>query len=479
MSSLGQGDIILLHDGGGNRAQTVAALPAVVHALRHAHYRIVSVPQLAGVSPAAAMPAVTGGQLWLSRAVAWTAVTWFVGVRWVAMFGIGLIALLLARAVALTALAWRDRRSPETPAAGPTPWVTVLVPAYNEVDVIGATLDSLQAQVGVDAEIIVIDDGSRDGTAEAATRPGVRVITQANAGKWAALNRGVMNARGDVVVAVDADTILDPDAVRLLARWFADPAIGAVSGTAKVGNRRTLTTLWQHVEYVTSFNLDRRAYARLNAITVVPGALGAWRRQAVIDVGGYSGRTLAEDAELTISLRRAGWRIAYEPGAVAWTEAPESLRALARQRLRWTYGTLQVLWLNRGAVFRPREGALGSVALPFAWLYQIVLSPLAPLIDVIVLVAALTGGFTLALEWFAVATCAEMALAALAFRWEGERVWPVLTLPLQRVVHRQVMYWTVLRSLWRAARGGRFGWGKLARTGTVQACRPAGPSAHH
>jgi peptidoglycan-N-acetylglucosamine deacetylase len=353
----------------------------------------------------------------------------------------------------------------------------VLVPAHNEEATIGKTLDSLLAQEGVRPEVIVIDDGSSDRTAVVAERAGVRVLRQANAGKWAALNRGLAAAAEGVVVAIDADTVLDRHAVSRLARWFTEPDVGAVSGTAKVGNRHTLLTTWQHVEYVTGFNIDRRAYATLNAITVVPGAIGAWRRSALLAVGGYSGRTLAEDCDLTIMLRRAGWRIAYEPDAVAWTEAPETIRGLSRQRLRWTFGTFQVLWLNRGALFRRREGALGWVALPFAWLYQVVLSPLAPAVDLIVLLALLSGGWTLALTWFAIATGAEMALSFLAFRMEGERAWPVLTLPVQRFVYRQLMYWTVLRALGRAIRGSRLSWGKLARTGSVRAPGVSRPPA--
>ncbi|HJZ61843.1 MAG TPA: glycosyltransferase [Miltoncostaeaceae bacterium] len=469
LAEASHGDVVLLHDGGGNRAETVAAVPRIVRALRARGYRIVSVPDLLGVSRDAVMPPEQGIALWRSRVVAWTLIAWFLAVKWVVRIGISVLALLALRTLVIVALALWHRRSRPAPRPGPAPATTVLVPAYNEEATIGTTLDSLLAQVGGRPEVIVIDDGSTDRTAEVAERAGVRVLRQANSGKWAALNRGVAAARDGVVVAIDADTVLDPHAVARLARWFTEPDVGAVSGTAKVGNRHTLLTTWQHVEYVTGFNLDRRAYAKLNAITVVPGAIGAWRRSALLAVGGYSGRTLAEDCDLTITLRRAGWRIAYEPDAVAWTEAPEALRGLARQRLRWTFGTFQVLWLNRGALFRRRDGALGWLALPFAWLYQVVLSPLAPAVDLIVLLALVSGGWTLALTWFAIATGAEMALSVVAFRMEGERAWPVLTLPLQRFAYRQLMYWTVLRALGRALRGSRLGWGKLARTGSVRA----------
>src|SRR5262249_47217269 len=255
-----------------------------------------------GVSRDAVMPPEQGIALWRSRVVAWTLIAWFLAVKWVVRIGISVLALLALRTLVIVALALWHRRSRAAPRPGPAPAPTVLVPAYNEEATIGTTLDSLLAQVGGRPEVIVIDDGSTDRTAEVAERAGVRVLRQANSGKWAALNRGVAAARDGVVVAIDADTVLDPHAVARLARWFTEPDFGAVSGTAKVGNRHTLLTTWQHVEYVTGFNLDRRAYAKLNAITVVPGAIGAWRRSALLAVGGYSGRTLAEDCDLTITL---------------------------------------------------------------------------------------------------------------------------------------------------------------------------------
>ena len=432
-----------------------------------------------GVAATATSVPEHGSQLALDRLVAWSAEIWFQGLGWLATIGITLLTLLALRAAVIGVLAVRHHRRGATPLPGPMPQITVLVPAFNEAGVVGRTIDSLRAQVDAQglplaAEILVIDDGSSDHTAAVAEGEGVRVIRQDNAGKWAALNRGLMAATGEVVVAIDADTVLDAHSVELLCRWFADPQIGAMSGTAKVGNRHTLVTLWQHIEYVTGFNIDRRAYCDMNAITVVPGAIGAWRRSAVIPLGGYSGRTLAEDCDLTIAVVRAGWRVGYEPAAVAWTEAPETMRGLAKQRLRWAFGTLQAMWLHRGALLRRREGALGMIALPFAWLYQVVMSPLAPVIDVIVAVAVLTGGWTTALWWYGATTAIEMAVAWLAFRMEGEPAWPVLALPLQRFCYRQLMYWVVVRALVRALRGQIMGWGKLVRTGNVRITTPRG-----
>ncbi len=469
LTGLRSGNIILFHDAGGDRSQTVAALPAVVHALRARGFRIVPVSALAGVSPLAVMPRVTGAALWLSRAVAWVAIAWFWLVRWIAVIGIGLLILLSIRAVMLIAFALRNRYRPRALPVGPLAPITVVVPAHNEEAVITRTIESLLAQRGVSLEIVVVDDGSADRTAEVARATGVRVISQVNQGKWAALNEGFREATHGWVVAIDADTILHPEAIQRLVRPLIDSRVGAVAGTAKVGNRHTLVTLWQHIEYVTGFNIDRRAHSEMNAVLVIPGAIGAWRREAVLGVGGYSGRSLAEDCDLTVKIQRAGWSTAFVPDAVAWTEAPESARALCKQRLRWNFGTLQVLWANRDALFRRHAGALGSFTLPFAWLYQIVLSLLAPLIDVLVVVSALTGGLSVVLIWFALATGLEMLCALLAFHMEGESAWPVLAMPLARFVYRQLMYWTVVRSLIAAVRGRRMSWGTLARSGSVRA----------
>src|SRR5439155_14156658 len=200
-------------------------------------------------------------------------------------------------------------------------------------------------------------------------------------GKSAALNLGLRHAEGEIVVALDADTLFARQTVGALARRFYDPRVGAVAGNAKVGNRINLVTRWQALEYVTSQNLDRRAFSLLDCITVVPGAVGAWRRTVVHQVGGFREDTLAEDQDLTLAVRRAGYSVAYADGAVALTEAPDTLRALARQRFRWSFGTLQCAWKHRATLFRRHYGTLGWIAMPNVWLFQLLLPALSPLAD--------------------------------------------------------------------------------------------------
>jgi cellulose synthase/poly-beta-1,6-N-acetylglucosamine synthase-like glycosyltransferase len=256
-----------------------------------------------------------------------------------ALFSIAIV-LGMARSLSLTALALRSRAA-DAPPYAPGALISVLIPAFNEARVIAVSVRRVLASRHAAIEVIVIDDGSSDATSAIVARgfaedDRVKLLTLANGGKARALNQGLMRATGAIVVALDADTQFEPETIARLARWFGDPAIGAVAGSAKVGNRVNLVTRWQAIEYVTAQNLERRALASLGAIMVVPGAVGAWRRAALDEVGGFPEDTLAEDQDLTIAIQRAGWRVANDAEAIAWTEAPQGFRALAKQRFRWS-----------------------------------------------------------------------------------------------------------------------------------------------
>src|SRR6201999_1351372 len=246
-------------------------------------------------------------------------------------------------------------------------------------------------------EVLVIDDGSADRTAEVVRRrfesePRVTLISIPNGGKANALNTALRQAAGAVVVALDADTQFNRDTIARLVRWFVDPEIGAVAGNAKVGNRINMITRWQALEYIVAQNLERRALAALGTLTVIPGAVGAWRKSVLLELGGFRSDTLAEDQDLTIAVQRAGYGVMFDSSAIAWTEAPATVSGLAKQRFRWAYGTLQCLWKYRGMTFNPRYGELGMVALPQVWLFQILLTTLAPVADLL-LVWQLVGEY--------------------------------------------------------------------------------------
>src|ERR1700738_129117 len=196
----------------------------------------------------------------------------------------------------------------------------------------------------------------------------------------------------DIVVTIDADTEIEPDAISKLLRHFSNPKIGAVAGNVKVGNRSRWLTRWQALEYITSQNMEKRAFDLLNCITVVPGALGAWRKEAIEAAGGITADTVAEDADLTIAIRRLGWHVDYEEEAIAWTEAPETPGMLIRQRFRWTFGTLQSFWKHSDTLFRPKYGTLGWIALPNIFVFQLALPLISPVIDLLFLGSVIAWG---------------------------------------------------------------------------------------
>jgi cellulose synthase/poly-beta-1,6-N-acetylglucosamine synthase-like glycosyltransferase/peptidoglycan/xylan/chitin deacetylase (PgdA/CDA1 family)/spore germination protein YaaH len=489
-----RGQIVLLHDGGGDRRQTVEALPRIIHELRARGYQFTTVSQLAGLTRDQAMPPVPPENRFYNKADAVTFYSLFTAGRvlhWIFLTG---IVLGLARMLFIGALAFaqwlRTRRRERTHAgANYEPFVSIIVPAYKEEKVIARTIESLLDSTYRKFEVIVVDDGSPDRTSEVVREhfsrdERVRLFTKTNAGKAAALNYGLHHATGEIIVALDADTIFPPEALSALAHRFYDPHIGAVAGNAKVGNRINVVTRWQALEYITSQNLDRRAFASLNCITVVPGAVGAWRRELLESAGGFASDTLAEDQDLTIKVRRLGYKIGYEEKAIAWTEAPDTLRALAKQRFRWAYGTLQCMWKHRSALFRPRYGTLAFLGMPNVWIFQILFPLISPVMD-LMLVWSLLSALLERLEhpaeyaitnlrqvlfYYALFLAVDWLAAAFAFLLERRERWRLLWwLLLQRFCYRQVMYYVMVKSVAVAVRGALVGWGKLERKATVQA----------
>ncbi|MCO1595650.1 bifunctional polysaccharide deacetylase/glycosyltransferase family 2 protein [Micromonospora sp. RHAY321] len=475
----GQGAVVLMHDGGGDRAQTVAALDRLLPALTGQGYRFTTISTGIDASPSM-VPAGAGSRL-SGTALRWTQT----GARWSA----GVMNALLAIALVLGVLRLvvqvicaqrhvrrvrrprRDRPEVRVP-------VSVIVPAYNEAANIAATVRSLVASAYPALEVIVVDDGSDDGTADIVERMrlrGVRVIRQANAGKPAALNTGIRAARANLLVLVDGDTVFQPDTVHRLVQGFADPTVGAISGNTKVANRRRLLGRWQHLEYVIGFNLDRRMYDVLECMPTIPGAIGAFRREVLLRVGGVPADTLAEDTDLTMKVLRAGWRVVYEESAIAWTEAPSSLRQLWRQRYRWCYGTMQAMWKHRHALRESGAGGkLGRRGLPYLTVFQIVLPLTAPAVDVFAVYGLLFLPWsTLALAWAGLLLL-QAATAGYALRLDRERYGPLWALPFQQLVYRQLMYLVVVQSVVTALVGNRLRWQRMVRTGEAAALVGAG-----
>ena len=482
------GQIVLMHDSGGDRSQTVKLLPILIDRLRAEGYNFVPV-SAAGFSRDKVMPPLSPTlALYADRVV-------FLTLSYLGQFlyycFIGAIVLGIARMLVLCGLAittWLKRPHSVPPPAAGGPTVTVLIPAFNEEKVIVTTIERILASTYRDLEVLVIDDGSADHTAyiarsHFARERRVSVISIPNGGKANALNIGLSHAHGDVVVALDADTQFDSDTISRLVRWFADPKVGAVAGNAKVGNRINMITRWQALEYIVAQNLERRALSALDTLTVVPGAVGAWRRQALEEMGGFPADTLAEDQDLTIAIQTRGYRVLFDSTAIAWTEAPATFRGLGKQRFRWAYGTLQCLWKYRRITFNPRYGQLGMIALPQVWLFQILLTMLAPVADLLLVWQLVSEWLSYAQHgaefssgdlrtigvYYCVFIVVDMMSAMVGFAMERRENWNLLWwLLLQRFGYRQLMYYVVVRSIRTALRGPFVGWGKLERHGTVK-----------
>ncbi|MFF5230200.1 bifunctional polysaccharide deacetylase/glycosyltransferase family 2 protein [Dactylosporangium sp. NPDC000521] len=486
------GAIVPMHDGGGDRAQTVAALDKFIPLMQRRGYTFTTVSEglartLAGQAVVVEAPAgAVDKRRAFALATAVVLADWVAATLRVLFLVAGL--LTIARTVALFVLAGRHarRRRAASWRWGPPVLlpVSVIVPAYNEKEGIEAAVRSL---AGGDhpggIEVVVVDDGSTDDTAalvEALRLPNVRVVRVPNGGKPNALNVGVAMAQHDLIVMVDGDTVFEPDSIRHLVQPFADPSVGAVAGNVKVGNRRSIVARWQHIEYVIGFNLDRRLYDILRCMPTIPGAIGAFRREALQDIGGISHDTLAEDTDATMALCRTGWRVVYEERARAWTEAPATLRQLWLQRYRWSYGTMQAMWKHRRSIVdRGPSGRFGRVGLPFIAFFGIALPLLAPLIDILLVYGLCFSSWMVTTGAWLVMFAMQVLTAVVAFRLDKEKLRVLWVLPLQQIVYRQLMYLVLLQSLGTALTGARLRWHKLHRAGSAAAAAPAPAVSPH
>jgi cellulose synthase/poly-beta-1,6-N-acetylglucosamine synthase-like glycosyltransferase len=495
--------VILFHDAGGDRAQTVEALRTFIPAMKARGYRFTTVTEglnvglseqalvAARLEKSNAQAAVVPGQLdlnapaaaadkWRGSALFWTVRVADGLVYLIAGLFVLVGALTVARTALLLILATRHarQRRKRSWSWGPpvTEPVSVIVPAYNEKEGIEAAVRSLAGGDHPEIEVVVVDDGSTDGTAVLAERlnlPNVRVIRVPNGGKANALNTGIALAKHDLIVTVDGDTILEPDSIRMLVQPFARPRVGAVAGNVKVGNRKSMVATWQHIEYVIGFNLDRRLYEVLNCMPTVPGAIGAFRRAALAEVGGISDETLAEDTDVTMAMCRAGWRVVYEERAKAWTEAPTTLEQLYRQRYRWSYGTMQAMWKHRKALTDSgSSGRFGRRGLPFLALFGVLLPMLAPVVDIMLVYGLVFWELKETVIAWSAMLALQVFTAAVAFRLDKESMRPLWRLPLQQFAYRQLMYLVLMQSATTALTGGRLRWHKLHRAGLVRSSQP-------
>lgn len=482
----GLGNVVLLHDSGGNRSETARALPMIIEQLRADGFRFVPVSELLGLTSELVMPRSQAdtGLLRTFEAAGFAVLR--EGQRLLAALFVIAITLGITRAVILVVLSF-VRRPKRLANLTNTPKVGVVVPAYNEEKVILKTVHSLLGSRYENLEIIIVDDGSTDSTyalclEHFAQHENVRVVTQANAGKSVALNHGFELLESDIVVALDADTVFLEDTISRLVVHFDDPQVAAVSGNAKVGNRHSLLTRWQALEYVASQNLDRRAFDALNCISVVPGAVGAWRKHLVIAAGGYTSDTLAEDADLTLRLLRMGYRITYEEHAIALTEAPQTIRQFVKQRFRWMFGMMQIGFKHFGALKLQDSKSVGLIAIPNIIIFQVIFPLMAPVADLVAIGALIDlctrlitqselvnlSGTLGILALFFVFILVDFMAAVIAFWHEKTEDWTLLLwLVPQRFFYRQLIYLVAIQASFAALSGAMVGWGNLTRTASV------------
>jgi cellulose synthase/poly-beta-1,6-N-acetylglucosamine synthase-like glycosyltransferase/spore germination protein YaaH/peptidoglycan/xylan/chitin deacetylase (PgdA/CDA1 family) len=486
-----RGSIILMHDGGGNRQATVDALPVLIDTLRAHGYAIVPVSALMLKTSAEVMPPLTFWQHMraIPDSLAFSALD-LIGNFIVMIFFVGDI-LMSARLILVGIFAIIDRlRRPHREASpGYNPRVAVLIPAYNEETVIVRTVRSVLNSDYRNLHVVVIDDGSSDRTAEVARAAyateiaagRVMVLSKPNAGKAAALNYALEHITEEIYVGIDADTVIAADAISRLIPHFEDPRIGAMAGNAKVGNRVNLWTRWQALEYITSQNFERRALNLFHVVTVVPGAIGAWRTEPVRKAGGYPMNTVAEDADLTMNLLEQGLRVEYEDRSLAFTEAPINAKGLMRQRFRWSFGILQAVWKHKAAFIRNK--AMGLFALPNIVIFQMFLPMVSPFIDLMFMAGvvnflvdrhyhheASAANLEKLVVYFLSFLVIDFVTSSIAFSLERRHPankgdgWLLFHIWLQRFAYRQLFSLVLFKTVKRAIDGKPFNWDKLERT---------------
>jgi cellulose synthase/poly-beta-1,6-N-acetylglucosamine synthase-like glycosyltransferase len=389
------------------------------------------------------------------------------------------LVILVLRYFLLMWFSYLDHLEELTQEAGPvfTPRVSIIVPAFNEGKVIESSIRSLLELDYPNFEIIVVDDGSSDDTFQKARRfeglhglhriP-VRVLSQPNGGKARALNRGISLAEGALVLCMDGDSKLTPQTLRRAVRHFVDPTIGAVAGNVKVVNRHNLLCRLQALEYIEGLNLVRKAQGFFRIVNIIPGPIGIFRRRVLEQVRYYAADTYAEDCDLTLNILMHGWRIKYEPEAIAYTEAPESIRDLIRQRYRWTRGILQSIRKHKRALVSFQHGSTNTFVL---W-YMIFEGLLWPAMNVasnllFITLGAFYGYSHFAVFWWLQLTILDLGAALYCVSIEREALLLVPYSVFYRLFFVLAIDVCKLLGTVDELLGLRMSWGKLERSGRL------------
>jgi cellulose synthase/poly-beta-1,6-N-acetylglucosamine synthase-like glycosyltransferase len=470
------GSVVLLHDAGGDRSATVDALPKIIEYYKSKGYEFTTVAGLINKNRDYLMP-----ELKSSDDIFYSKFNWFIaefifGLEKFLYFlfysGLILSGVRLITIAVLSSIQRSKSNSNHLKDNQTRGLVSVIVPAYNEGENALRTLRAIVSSSYSKLEVIYVDDGSSDNSFELVEKEflgieNVKIFSKVNGGKASALNFGIDKASGEIVVCIDADTLLDKNAIYELVKHFDSDSVGAVAGNVKVGNKINLFAKWQSIEYITSQNFDRRAFDILNSISVIPGAIGAFRKDIVLSVGKFDTDTLAEDCDITIRILSEGYIIKYADKAVAYTEVPEDLSMFLKQRFRWSFGILQSIWKHKNFIISLKHKNLGFVALPNALLFQFFLPLFSPIVDIVMIISILSGEWQNTLLFYGIFILIDIITSFIAFSFEKEDIKLLPLLIPQRIIYRQLLFFVLIKSFASAIKGSLVGWGHLKRTGNV------------
>jgi len=472
-----RGNILLMHDGGGNRTQTLLALPRIIDYYRQQGYTFVTISDIMGRTRDQVMPPVKGTVKTEEAFDYLFFLFTFLWENFLHGFFVVAIVLGISRILLLMVLAMIQHRKSKKvkPSLDFTPKVSVIVPAYNEELTVTRTIENLLKSDYPLFDIVFVDDGSKDQTfanvkAAFSNRENVQILTKPNGGKASALNFGLSQANGEILVCIDADTLLLPDAISKMVPYFVDEQVGAVAGNVQVGNTVNLLTQWQKMEYTTSQNFERRALDTVNAILVVPGAIGAFRKSALDQINGFTTDTLAEDCDLTVRLHRADYKVRSCNEAISLTEAPETMKMFMKQRFRWTFGMMQTFWKHRDLLFNLRKPNLGWIMLPNLLIFGFIIPLLSPVVDLLFVIGLFSPHALFYAMTYVLFFLVDWMVSALAYRYDGQKftLWNAGVLFVQRFAYRQIFFIILIKSYLKAMKGELASWGILKRTGNVK-----------
>ncbi|TSC86115.1 MAG: polysaccharide deacetylase/glycosyl transferase, group 2 family protein [Parcubacteria group bacterium Gr01-1014_8] len=468
--------VILLHDAAGAGA-TADALRELIPALKAEGYRFVPLSFYFGLTREQAMPEVGIGVI-LSEAVLTLLV--FTEVSGGALLYILVVSMVVIAVARIWFIILVRRiivplvRTPRF--RGILPSVSVIIPAHNESANIEATIHSVMSGSVTPEEVIVVDDASSDNTAKLVRElqvkydPRLRLLQKERGGsKAAALNAGLPEAAGDVLVCIDADTTVSRHALRRLLYHFHDTKVGAVAGKVYPASLRSFFEKLQYLEYVQAQNLDKEVFSVVNAVGIVPGAIGAWRKTAVVNAGGYSLDTVVEDQDLSLALLLRGWNIVYEPEALGYTETPTSAQTFFKQRFRWVHGTMQCFRKYEAWFASPFAPRMGFIVLPNLLLFNLIIPLAAPLVD-IAFFASVFGIFNVPLvaTIFIFFILFDLLYAYEGLRLEEKPTYSLIPLiPIQRWVYRYIVAAAMFKSVVAALAGTLVVWATPSRRGTA------------